>query len=283
MQNIIINAEDATTEAAGILRKATLDEAEIGLDHRIGLTPLAYRMALYEKGLLTPPTDPISIRDLPVDSLIKIQESGVWTNFTILGWPTSSMYVGFRDGVIIARSRIITPRRMHSSNVFDYANSELHAWLNNQYLASLNISPLEVRIPFRPGSGTSQTINSGNNGLLCRVFMRSYNEISVNLHVHAPPHDGAIFSGISNLANLLRVNDMDEDAIEWLRTPRIDSTAPTMSWVRGPVSVHWAVVSNSQNSSNFQGPIGPRPVFAIPNTTMVLPIPDNDGAFFVQV
>lgn len=85
--------------------------------------------------------------------------------------------------------------RQWSSKLNDYANSSGNAYLNSDYLNKF--APLfrdrikTVKIPYRPGSGESMTINSGENGLEVRCFYLSGMEVGWPAGADALPICGA--------------------------------------------------------------------------------------------
>lgn len=119
--------------------------------------------------------------DVAVGTVVKVKESGNQAEFTVIqqGRP-SNAYVGFENGTVLFRKAIHSKGIYGSSN--NYSSSQLNSWSNGTYLNTIdeNIRNqiLSVKIPYRPGSGTSTTVSSGNNGLPCKVFSLSVTEIN---------------------------------------------------------------------------------------------------------
>ena len=124
--------------------------------------------------------------DKNVGDIVKIKEDGVAVNYLIVhkGKP-SNMYDDSCDGVYVLREKTLEKRIWHgtsnSTGTNDYENSSIEVWLNNAFLNTIDEKIREaiktVKIPYRKGSGTSMTVQSGANGLSCKVFLLSGYEV----------------------------------------------------------------------------------------------------------
>ena len=70
----------------------------------------------------------------------------------------------------------------------------------NLFDANIQAKIKQIKIPYRPGSGTSQTINSGANGLSAKIFLLSdrevgYTQSNVNRYI------GGVFLAVANETN----------------------------------------------------------------------------------
>jgi len=207
-----------------------------------------------------------------VGDIVRISEGGIDAEFIIVhkGSP-SALYQGLENGVVLLRRNVLPNRQWHSTNSNDYQNSSIHAWLNGDYsnLITQNIRNRikQVRIPFRPGSGTSQIINSGANGLQCRLFLLSLYEVggdTSNMQGGISP-DGTkldwFVAGTTEIANARRV--VPTNASWWQRTPRtVDSSAVQV------VSANGGIGGNVSASGSS---IAPRPAFVLPDNLIVSP------------
>ena len=105
-----------------------------------------------------------------VGSIVKLKENGALVDYIVVhqGKP-SSLYDASCDGTWLLRKDILETRQWHSSNVNDYANSTIKAYLNSTFLArfdaNIQAQIKQVKLPYRAGSGTSTTITSGASGL----------------------------------------------------------------------------------------------------------------------
>lgn len=162
-----------------------------------------------------------------VGSIIKLNEFGSPVNYIIIqqGLPSSGNYDASCNGTWVRRQSAGAEKEWDSSNN-DYANSDIHSWLNNTYsgfLAALDDDilsqgVLNVKIPYRPGSGASSTVNSGSRGLSCRAFLLSM--LEVGLTPGYSPREGATLSYFSSGGASRRiVNYNGSPARAWSRSP----------------------------------------------------------------
>ena len=164
-----------------------------------------------------------------VGSIIKLNEFGSPVNYIIIqqGLPSSGSYDASCNGTWVRRQSAGAKKEWDSSNN-DYANSDIHSWLNNTYsgfLAALDDDilsqgVLNVKIPYRPGSGVSSTVNSGSRGLSCRAFLLSM--LEVGLTPGYSPGEGATLSYFSSGGASRRiVNYNGSPARAWSRSPNL--------------------------------------------------------------
>lgn len=124
----------------------------------------------------------VALGQKAVGSVVKLKFNGAMREFLVVhqGRP-SSLYDASCDGVWLLMKDCLEAKRWHSSNVNDYANSEVHRYLNSTVLskfdADIQAQIKQVKIPYRPGSGTSGTVNSGASGLSAKIFLLSDREV----------------------------------------------------------------------------------------------------------
>lgn len=122
------------------------------------------------------------IGTLAVGSIVKLKFNGALKEFIIVhqGLP-SSLYDSSCNGTWLLMKDCLETRQWHSSNVNDYANSAVHSYLNStvfsKFDADIQAKIKQVKIPYRPGGGTSETVNSGANGLSANIFLLSDREV----------------------------------------------------------------------------------------------------------
>ncbi len=208
-----------------------------------------------------------------VGSVVKIKVNGTLRNFIVVhqGKP-SSIYDASCDGTWLLMEDIYETRQWHSSNVNDYANSTIHSYLNSTFLnlidANIRAQIKQAKIPYRPGSGTSQSVNSGANGLSAKIFLLSdrevgYTQSNVNQYI---VNDGAKLSyfqdGNGTTEKIAKLNG--SATYWWLRSPHTyDSTYA------------WLVFSNGDAYYNFcTNTYGVRPALILPSTLLV----SDDGS-----
>lgn len=224
----------------------------------------------------------VKIGTKPVGSTVKIKVNGTLRDFTIRhqGRP-STLYDTSCDGTWVLMEDIYLTRAWHGSNVNDYANSDVHKYLNNDFLnlidANIRNQIKQVKIPYRPGSGTSTTVSSGANGLSCKIFLLSGYEVGftqANTNQYMPI-DGA------KLADFLEGNDSGSEARN-KRIAKYNGTA-TSWWLRSPSTNYstsaWNCNSNGSDSSNdCTNTYGVRPAFILPSDLSV----NDDGTVTVN-
>jgi len=217
-----------------------------------------------------------TLADADIGELVKINISGVPRDFIVIqqGRPSSSLYnnANYENGTILLMNELSELNTWHSSTVNDYQNSRIHGWLNNEFLAMLDAGIKsqikQVRIPFRPGSGTAMTVNSGVNGLLSSAFLLSSYEVGFDQSIIATiPIDGALFSwfllgdDIDSLARIRRIANFNgTDTHWWLRSPHTGSALNprTVNRIGGAASTNPTVET-----------VGVRPAIVFPNTLKI--------------
>ena len=203
-----------------------------------------------------------------VGSRVRLRVGGNQVDFLVIqqGSP-STAYQGFENRTTVMMERVWENRQMHGSNVNDYANSALHTWLNNQFFnlldANIRNEIAQVRIPFRPGSGTGTAVNTGANGLQARIFILSQREIGIANGLEGvsgwnlPNNEGVRFAhfidGWGTNQNTRRVATLQDGSAAnwWLRSPYV-----------GGSSAFWGVNSDGHANLawNASSSIGVRPV-----------------------
>ena len=163
-----------------------------------------------------------------IGSTVKLKVNGTLRDFIVVhkGKP-GSMYDASCDGVWLLMKDCYEAKRWHSSNVNDYANSEVHSYLNSAFLnlfdADIRAQIKQVKLPYRAGSGYGKIVTSGASGLSTKIFLLSSTEVNL-VHGHEPTNEGAClsyFSGtVQNGADTKRVANYNGSAVGWwLRSP----------------------------------------------------------------
>ena len=219
----------------------------------------------------------VKIGNKAVGSIVKLKENGVLVDYIVVhqGKP-SSLYDASCDGTWLLRKDILETRQWHSSNVNDYANSTIRAYLDSTVLArfdkDIQAQIKQVKIPYRPGSGTSQSVNSGANGLSCKIFLLSdrevgYTQSNVNQYI---VNDGA------KLDYFIDGNSGGTDAQK--RIAYLNGSA-TYWWLRSPdtysATYAWSVGSNGNANNNYcSSTYGVRPALILPSSLLT----SDDGS-----
>ena len=210
-----------------------------------------------------------------VGSTIKLKVGGTPRNFIVVhkGKP-SAAYDASCDGVWLLMEDIYENRQWHSSNVNDYANSTIHAYLNNQFLAlfdaNIQAQIKQVKLPYRPGSGYGTNVNNGANGLSAKIFLLSGTEVSM-AHSYIPVLGAELeyFKGCQDTnADPKRVAKLNGSASYWwLRCPYCYSGS-------GATSAQLVSYDGGWNYGNCSDSYGIRPALILPSSLLV----SDDGS-----
>ena len=223
----------------------------------------------------TPPVVGVKAGDLPIGQIVKLMEGGVETEFIVVnqGIPENSgLYDASCNGTWLLRKDIKENRQWNSSNVNDYANSTIHSYLNGTFLGLFDANTQsiikQVKVPYRQGSGASETVTSGENGLSAKIFLLSGAEVGLtsNDASHLPNNEGAKLnyfeSGTGTSAKNKRIAYLSTSAASW--------------WLRSPVcllakSAYNVLSDGSANGSECSYSHGVRPALIIPSTSIFDP------------
>ena len=208
---------------------------------------------------------------LDVGRVVYFAVEGVRTPWIVVeqGRP-SPMYDASCDGTWLMCKDVYSSKQWGKSVKNDYSTSSIRVYMDSTFLNSIdqNVRSVikEVRIPYRPGSGSSTSVNSGANGLRCKVFLLSAAE--VNLGFNNRPKEGVWLKYFMNCtasgADDLRVATYRGVPGEWwLRTP---NTAASNNAV---------LVTNTgaMSSANVAYLHGFRPAMVLPKEVLV----DGEG------
>jgi hypothetical protein len=173
---------------------------------------------------------PTTLGEQSIGAVVSFEVGGTLTEFIVVhqGSPSAD-YVGFEGGTVLLSRRLLEPSRRWNSvaGAVRYNDSDIHRWLNGDFIASIEPSAVNrlstVRIPYV----SDVSIMTGANGLQCRVFLLSYRELNGTIW-NGVPDEGAVFSffaettGLATRRQALRANNTT--ASWWSRSPRVDST-----------------------------------------------------------
>ena len=204
-----------------------------------------------------------------VGSIVKIKVNGAAKDFIIVhqGKP-SSVYDDSCNGTWLLMKDIYEKRQWNSSNTNDYANSTIHSYLNSTFLNLLepNIKRAikQVKLPYRKGSGSSETVTSGSNGLSAKIFLLSAAETSFS-HAYMPSGEGTELAYFKGCA---------DDSSDSKRVAYFGRTADFW-WLRSPscngYSNYTLYVGSDGGLDDYLSPssYGIRPAFVLPSTLLV--------------
>ena len=218
----------------------------------------------------------VALSSKAVGSIVKLNVGGVAKNFIVVhqGRP-SSLYDTSCDGTWLLMEDCYESKRWHSSNVNDYANSEIRSYLNSTFLnlfdANIKSAIKQVKLPYRAGSGYGTTITSGANGLSTKIFLLSGPEVNWTSSTHSYiPNDGACLSYFSGCAttDAKRIAKLNGSAVFWwLRSPYCYSGNGATNALIVGTNGGWGGSSCSSSS-------GIRPALVLPSSLLV----SDDGS-----
>lgn len=161
------------------------------------------------------PISGILASDLAVGSTVKLLENGSPVEYLVVnqGIPSnSSLYDSSCGGTWLLRKDASAKMQWDSTNN-DYKNSDVHAYLNNDFLGVFDTDTKtaikQVKIPYVNGTGTSGYVASGENGLSAKVFLLGGSEVGMNgTYI---PVDGSFLDYFKDASAI--------QSIGWLRSP----------------------------------------------------------------
>ena len=212
-----------------------------------------------------------------VGSTVKLKVGGTARDFIVVhkGKP-GSMYDASCDGVWLLMKDCYEAKRWHSSNVNDYAASEIHSYLNSTFLglfdANIQAQIKQVKLPYRAGSGYGKSVTSGASGLSAKIFLLSSTETGYS-HDYMPTNEGAVlsyFNGCApNGADNKRIANLNGSAaVWWLRSPYCNSNYGAASALRVNADGGWGYSYCSSAGHSI------RPALVLPSSLLV----SDDGS-----
>ena len=211
----------------------------------------------------------VALGQKAVGSVVKLKFNGAMREFLVVhqGRP-STLYDASCDGTWLLMKDCLEAKRWHSSDVNDYANSEVNGYLNSTVLskfdADIQAQIKQVKIPYRPGSGTSGTVNSGANGLSVKIFLLSDREVgytknNVNQYICDDGAKLAYFQDGNGTSE--KIGKFNGSAVLWwLRSPNLCNSGAA-----------WYVYSDgSAGSGNYCSYLGLylRPALILPSNLL---------------
>lgn len=219
--------------------------------------------------LVVPRKPGIQASELAVGSTVKLMENGAPVDYLVVhrGLP-SSLYDNSCDGLWLLRKNIHSDRVWDSTNN-DYANSDIHVWLNGTFFNTLGaveqVTIKQVKIPYRRGSGIGTTVTSGASGLSAKAFLLSATEVGYN-YAGAPKGEGvelAYFYGCSDYdADPKREAMLNGSTHSW------SVRSPNTSEINGVTGVNYLNSAGMVVSGYCTNIEGKRPALILPSTAI---------------
>ena len=207
-----------------------------------------------------------------VGSSVYLNVNGTKKEFIVVhqGLP-SSLYDSSCNGTWLLMKEIYEKRTWDSSNN-DYANSDIHSYLNGTFLglldSNIQAAVKQVKLPYRKGTGSGGSTQTGSNGLSTKIFLLSGYECGWTTSDNSYfPVDGAKLSyfGSSSSGKSGRIAYYNGSATYWwLRSPSTSNT-----------SYVWGVGTNGgyyNNGCNYT--YGVRPALVLDSSLSV----SDDGS-----
>lgn len=171
--------------------------------------------------------------NVAVGSIVKLKENGSPQNYIVVhqGLP-SSLYDSSCNGTWLLRQNNLKNQQWNNDyNTYDSAliQNELYGIANNVIDSDIGAKIKTIKIPYCVGNGSS-IVNSGANGLSCKVFLLSVYEVGWTTRDNDRfPVDGAKLSyfesGTGSSANNKRIAKLNGSARDWwLRSPEVIGT-----------------------------------------------------------
>ena len=207
---------------------------------------------------------------LEIGQTIKLNVNGTpWDWLVVHQGLPSSIYDSSCDGTWLLLKDIYEKRNWHSSNVNKLESSEIHSYLNGDFLnlfdSSIKGAIKQVKIPYRKNGGSDGTDQIGANGLSCKIFLLSGYEVGwTSSDSQYFPPDGAKLSyfesGAGTSAKNKRIATLTGSAgYWWLRSPYTNNTGKV-----------WYVFSEgAYRNSSVSNSYGIRPALVLPFDTLV--------------
>ena len=201
-----------------------------------------------------------------VGSSVKVNIGGIARDFIIIhqGNPNPSVYDDSCDGTWVLMKDIYTNMAWDSTDN-DYANSNVHNYLNNTFINLLDIDIKnvikQVKLPYTVGVGNSGSIATGSSGISAQVFLLSYNEVGHSGSGYANA-EGTVLSYFNGAENSQKVAKLDGVSYsQWLRSPHNYSSYTGVWTINTAGGATYASHSNEKH--------GVRPAFIFPSNLSV--------------
>lgn len=198
--------------------------------------------------------------ELAVGETVYMNVNGVSKEFIVVqqGRP-STAYDSSCDGTWLLMKDCYEKRVWDSTNN-DYANSDIHAYLNGTFLGlfdmSIQSSIKTVKIPYVYGGGKTGTVRTGASGLSTKIFLPSCEELNDS----GFGGDGSVLEYFNVSGNDIRLAYYNGTIAKW--------------WTRSPRKSYndksYAIISTGRSSSTtITESNGIRPCLIMPSDTTV--------------
>ena len=212
-----------------------------------------------------------------VGSSINIKVNGTTYEFLVVhqGKPGSN-YDDSCNGTWLMMKDLYESRQWHSSDSNSYSASTIHTYLNGTFLNLIDETVrnqiVQIKIPYRAGTGYGTSVTTGGSGLSTKVFLLSATEVGFSGTSYQPTNEGATlsyFSGTSaTSSDSKRIAYLNGTAASWwLRSPYCYSSG-------GSGLALFVYTGGGWDYGFCSGALGVRPAFTLPSTLLV----SDDGS-----
>ena len=257
----------------GLLNQLATTTAGGGMGAVVENYPVASGYSVSAGDVVDIDYDYIEISKLAVGTEIQIEENNSPVTYTIVhqGLP-GSMYDESCNGTWVARKSPLSKRQWNpeSSSNNNYADSSIEQFLRttvyNYFDTETKNLIKQVKIPY--STGYRGTVQSGANGLSCKIFMFSGAEVGWGpTYSNEQPDDGNkldfFIAGDTNNAYKKRKyfngGFSDNNGSCWLRSPNLD-------YINRACVVMW---NGAFNGQGYSSTFGVTPVFILNPNAMV--------------
>lgn len=185
----------------------------------------------------------VPVGNLEVGDIVLIDVNEVSTEFIVvqIGIPQGGAYEydDSCDGVWLLMKDAYISMAWHSTARNVYAESDVHAYLNNTFLPLLDkdiqSAVIEAKIPYWAASGLGPSITEGSNGLSAKIFLLAYDEVTDYLWDDCDPRIEYFAAGASRLVYF------NGTAVDWWTRQPITSSTSSVYYFTGRFEITFAV------------------------------------------
>ena len=213
-------------------------------------------------------SEPKLASEYAVGESVFLNINGVSTEFLVVhqGNPDTSRYDASCKGTWLLMKNIYSNRKWDGTNN-DYANSDIHKYLNGTFLelfdSKVQNAIKQVKIPYRPSSGHSTVSNVLENGLSTKIFLLSMLEVNHKVS-DIPQNEGNVLSYFSKCAvgaDVKRVATFKGAASDWsVRSPYCWSGY-------GDARICYIMSNGNHTNQDCMSTCGIRPALIVPSDT----------------
>lgn len=213
-----------------------------------------------------PPGTPIG--SMAIGSIVQFEVNSAITDFIVVqhGKPSSIYDDSFNNTTLVLSRYLYYKGKYNASawNEYDFSlvDTYCRTTFYNLIEERIRVQIKTLKIPYRPGNGTSSIISSGSDGLPRPVFIPSIPEVGLSGASYSV-NDGAKFAyfltGTGTDANNRRITTYKNGTTgnQWTRTPSINPSYDGLVCAVSYAGASTGVYSTNDNNT--------RPCFGLPS------------------